>query len=102
MGDAPYLRDERVVAASPTPREGAPEYRMRAVLRREFHADAPSVRLVVEGPFAEAVEYWDAHQVELLIALLQRALPALREAEARIEDEWQRWRDRTSPPADGC
>ena len=93
MGDAPYLRDERVVASSPGTQADAPEYHMRAVLRREFHSDSPSIRLVIEGPFAEATEYWDSHQVELVIELLQRSLPRLREAEQGLEGEWKVWRD---------
>jgi len=91
LGDAPYLRDERVVAANPT---GAPEYHMRAVLRREFHADSPAVRLVIEDPLGGKVEYWDSHHVELMIELLRQALPALRHTEQQIEREWQAWLDR--------
>jgi hypothetical protein len=93
MGDAPYLRDERVVATLP---RRAPEYDMRAVLRREFHADSPAVRLLVEGPLGGTVAYWDATHVELAIELLQRALPALRSAEEQLEGDWQAWLERTT------
>lgn len=93
MGEAPYLREERVVATSPP--SDAPEYRMRAVVRREFHADSPSVRLVIEGPLTVETEYWDSHHVRLAVELLLRALPELEQAEASVEAEWQVWRSRS-------
>ena len=89
MGKAPYRRDERVVAASPD--ASAPEYRMRAIVCREFHADSPAVRLVVDGPMGSETAYWDSKHVELVIALLGEALPELRSVEAAIESEWDDW-----------
>ena len=89
------MRDERVVATSPG--NAAPEYRVRAVLRREVHADSPAVRLVLEGPLAGETEYWDSHHVELAIDLLERALPVLQDAERRLDAEWQAWRERPGP-----
>ncbi len=89
MGQAPRLIEERVVAS--TPSSLAPEYQMRAIVRREFHQDSPAVRLLVEGPFHEETTYWDSHQVELVVALLQQALPALERTERRVEGEWRRW-----------
>jgi len=99
VGEAPYLRDERVVAESPD--AAAPEYHMRAVLRREFHVDSPSVRLVVEGTIESGTEYWDSHHVALVIDLLERALPELRRTEGALEEEWAAWRRVIGRPARG-
>lgn len=96
MSDAPYLRDDRIVAT--TRPAGAPEYRMHAVVRREFHADSSAVKLVVEGPLTVETEYWDSHQVALAIELLRHALPALQRSEDHLESEWREWRGRTRAP----
>lgn len=99
MGEAPYLRDDRIVAESPA--TAAPEYHLRAVLRREFHFDSPAVRLVIEGPLALQTEYWDSHHVGLVIELLQRALPLLQRTEGGVEEEWTQWRQRIGQPLQG-
>ncbi len=91
MAQFAYLREDRLVAASPsTP---APEYRIEAVLRREFDPDSPALRLMILGPNGARMEYWDSRQLALAISVLERALPALREAEERVELEWQVWRE---------
>jgi hypothetical protein len=97
VGDAPYRRDDRIVATSPD--AIAPEYRMRAVVRREFHADSPAVRLVIEGPLTADTEYWDSHHAELAVDLIRRALPELRQAEQALEVEWREWSGANALPA---
>ena len=67
---------------------------MAVVQRREFTTEFATALVRIELPFGETVELSERRQLEVLIELLQRALPAVCRTEDRLESDWQRWRTR--------
>lgn len=88
--------EDTVVASSPD--QGAPEYRFELVIRREFDREIAVTRLVVLGPWGQGLELTDSRQLEILVGLIQQALPRFRNAEQMLHAEWREWRDALAPP----
>ena len=87
--------DQRIEDAVVATSEGerAPEHRFQLTIRQEFDRDLAVTKLIVRGPQGQCLELTDARQLEILVALSQKALPRLRHAEQKIDQEWQDWRD---------
>jgi len=83
--------DDAIVATSE--HEPAPEHRFRLVLRREFDRELAVTRLLVLGQDGQQLGVTETRQLEILLGLLEQALPRLRCAEREVEHEWEQWRD---------
>ena len=90
-------RVEDIVVAS-SDEEAAPEHRFSVILRRELDRDVAVTRLRVCGALGLCFELTDSRQLELLLRLGDEALPRLREAEHRLDEEWRRWREALGAP----
>jgi len=88
--------EDTVVASSRS--EGAPEHRFELRIRREFDRELPVARFLVLGPLGQRLELTESRQFEVLVGLIQQALPLIRNAEQQLNAQWQEWRDALAPP----
>ena len=84
--------EDRVIASSQA--ELAPEYRMAIVQQCEFRSEFATSYVTIELPFGQTVELSERRQLVVLLGLLQRALPAVRRVENRLDGDWKDWLNR--------
>ena len=82
--------EDRVVASSDG--ETAPEHRMEIVQRCEFTREFATSQIHLSLPMGQQAELSETRQLELLIQLLERALPEVGRRERELELDWRRWR----------